>query len=1051
MINFVASRSDGHTVKLPGIPGDTGIVRANRRRSWHLHALMTAATCLINVTNTSSQIQPLEFEHISVERGLSHSAVNAIIQDSKGFLWVGTRNGLNRYNGYSFTVYERDPRDSSSLLSDQILSLYEDHLGTIWIGTDEGGLYRYNWSRDNFRRYNYDPRNSTSISGNRISALYEDKSGSFWLGAEGLNKFDRATGTSIHFRHKPDDPLSIAGNLISFIYEDQRGNFWVGTSGGLDLLDRKTGYFRHFNHTDATNSISSNSLSCVHEARDGTLWFGTYGGGLNRLDRGTLGFAHYRYHSNDPSRLSSELVSAISEDTEGRLWIATNERGGLEIIDLYQSGKPVFIRYAHDPSDPKSFGDGKIRAMCRDRSGNMWIGSDNGLNRVSRAKKLSHILTGEQVSGIWVSSTGEIWVGTAKSGLVVLDGNKRLIERFKNDPTNPKSISPGTGYCFFEDRFGEMWVGTDLGRLDRYDRQKKQFTHFVLPGGFGASTIVSLHGLAGRNLLVCTLDESFVFREADRKFVFQKDLATNIFEDGKGALWSFTGDDFALLDDEGKPLVRYSYDAFKSVGFRGARFVDLKRDHDGNLWIGSNDAGFWKVNLSGKNITHFSTKEGLANETVYALLLDRDENVWISTENGLSRFDPREETFRNYYTEDGLPTNTFSAGQPAVSKTGELLFGTKNGLVSFHPGDIKPNILAPPVVLTSFNVLHKQVRFDRDISEMKEIEITYRENVFSFEFAALDFTNTSKNQYAYKMESFDDDWVYAGTRRFTTYTNLDPGTYMFKVRGSNSDGVWNENGTSVTLVIVGPVWLRWWFLTLVGLLILLTLMYWYNWKVAKLLEVERTRDRIARDLHDDIASSLGSVALYVAALRAKLKRPPKETIQLLDRISSLSLEAIDSMGDIIWSASPRNDTLNDLLVHMRDLTSEICTSNNIEYTTNINLVPEEVSLKPEIRKNIYLVFKESINNIVKHAHANNVKVLAGVEGGFFEMIIEDDGRGFNVENSGLGIKDSGQRKKVARGHGLRSLEKRAKEIAAELTITSKVDQGTTVKLARRMT
>jgi anti-sigma regulatory factor (Ser/Thr protein kinase) len=343
------------------------------------------------------------------------------------------------------------------------------------------------------------------------------------------------------------------------------------------------------------------------------------------------------------------------------------------------------------------------------------------------------------------------------------------------------------------------------------------------------------------------------------------------------------------------------------------------------------------------------------------------------------------------------------------------------------------------------------VRFAKDISELKVIEITYRENVFSFEFAALDFTNSVKNQYAYKMDGFDDDWVYAGTRRFTTYTNLDPGTYTFRVRASNSDAVWNENGASVDLVIIGPVWLRWWFLALVGLSVLVTLLYWYNWRVAKLREVASTRDRIARDLHDDIASTLGSVALYVASLRTKLKRPPKETVHLLDRISALSLEAIDSMGDIIWSASPRNDTMNDLLVHMKDMTSEICTTNGVEYTTNINSIPEEVKLNPEIRKNIFLVFRESMNNIVKHANAKHVRVSARIESGIFELVIEDDGRGFNVENSGLGIKDSGQRKKVARGHGLRSLEKRAKEIRADLTITSVVGQGTTVKLVYRMT
>jgi ligand-binding sensor domain-containing protein/anti-sigma regulatory factor (Ser/Thr protein kinase) len=1029
----------------------TKLVPTNQWHGWTYRILAVVVTCLLVVTNTSSQPQRLEFEHVSVEQGLSHNAVTAILQDSRGFLWIGTRNGLNRYNGYSFVVFHREPQDPSSLLSDHILCLYEDHFGTVWVGTDEGGLYRYDWSSNKFRHYHYDPDNSSSLSGNRVSALYEDKSGSFWVGAEGLNNVDRATGRAIRFKHNPDDPLSIAGNLISFIYEDLRGNFWVGTSNGLDLMDRKTGYFRHFRHTTAGNSISSNALMCMYEGHDGTLWFGTNGGGLNRYNRGSLGFKHYRHDPEAKASLSNDQVSAIGEDGERRLWIGSLKGGSLDIAVLDQSGEAVFVRDARDLAVPRTLGNGAIRAIHRDRNGNMWIGTENGLNKVSPAKRLSHLLSGEQVTGVCVSARGEIWVGTSDGGIVVLDKNKNLVERFKHAAADPNSISPGTGYCLFEDRYGEMWVGTDSGFLDKYNRRKRQFSHQQLPPGSGPNSIVSLHGLAGKNLLVCTREETYVYNEADKRFEFKRDLAPNVLDDGNGGLWSFAGHGFALLDDEGKPLTHYAYSAFNAEGLGECRFVDLKRDHAGNIWAGSDDAGLWKIDLLGMKAEQFSINKGLANETVYSLLLDRVENIWIATENGLSRFDPRKETFRNYYTDDGLPTNSFSAGQSAVSRSGELLIGTKSGLVIFRAIDIKLNILPPPVVLTSFNVLHKQVRFDKDISEIKDIEITYREDAFSFEFAALDFTNSAKNQYAYTMDGFDDDWVYASTRRYTTYTNLYPGTYTFRVKGSNSDGVWNESGASVTLVIVGPVWMRWWFLTLVGLLIGGTLMYWYNWKVAKLLEVEHTRDRIARDLHDDIASTLGSVALYAASLRGNLKKPPKQTVQLLERIGSLSLEAIDAMGDIIWSTSPRNDTFNDLLIHMRDLTSEICTPNNIHYTTNINSVPQEVILDPEMRKNVYLIFKESINNIVKHAQANNVSVSAGIERGIFEMIIQDDGRGFNVEHSGLGIKDSGQRKKVARGHGLRSLEKRAKEIDAELTIKSVVGRGTTVRLVLRMT
>ncbi|MBI5463603.1 MAG: hypothetical protein HY966_01460, partial [Ignavibacteriales bacterium] len=452
----------------------------------------------------------------------------------------------------------------------------------------------------------------------------------------------------------------------------------------------------------------------------------------------------------------------------------------------------------------------------------------------------------------------------------------------------------------------------------------------------------------------------------------------------------------------------------------------LAEDHDGTLWVGTIGGGLNKFNRESETFTRFTTKEGLANDVIYGMLVDQEGCLWIGTENGLSHLNPKTQQFRNYTVEDGLPSNNFYWGTPSLAKDGECIFGTSNGVVLFHPRDIEPNLIPPSVVLTSFHTLYKPMKFDRDVSEVREIEITFRENVFSFEFAALDFTNPKNNHYAYRMEGFDDDWVYAGARRFTTYTNLNPGTYTFRVKGANSDGIWNDRGLAVKLMIDPPVWFRWWFMTLVGLLILGTVVYLYNWRVEKLLEVERTRDRIARDLHDDIASTLGSVALYIASLRGKLKKSPRETVRMLEKISSLSLEAIDSMSDIVWSVSPRNDTLNDLLIHMRDLTSQVCTANGIDYTIRIPPLADDIILKPDVRKNIYLVFKESLNNVIKHAHAKKLTVSAKLDKGIFQMAISDNGRGFDIENYGFGMKHGSQHEPLSRGHGLRSLDKRAK-------------------------
>lgn len=996
---------------------------------------------VLNQSPLLPQHRPLEFEHFSVEQGLSHSSVYAIAQDTKGFLWFGTRNGLNRFDGYTFKVYQHDPLDSTSLSESEITSLTVDSRDNLWVGTSNGGLNRYRRESDSFVRYRYDPNNPRSIYGQSIGPIVEDKTGSLWVAAFGVYLYDRSTDSFGWHVRDSSNGNGLSCNEVDFIHLDYNSNLWIGTRCGLDQLDSARKRVRHFKHDpENSNSLSHNNI-LTGLGLGNILWLGTDEGGLNKFEIIREHFTQYRFNQDDPQSLGNDAVSAISVDHEGNLWIGTYQKGGLNIFDPRKRGRPIFERYRRTANDKTSLSENRIRSLFEDRSGNFWIGTDNGLNKVSHSKKFSHSLRGQLIGNIYRNSRGEIWIATSDSGVVVMNEEKLILRSYRHNPADPHSLSANFGYRFYEDESGDMWVGTFQGGLNKFDRTRNRFVRYTLSSNPYENSVVSISGIRNRKMLVCTEGGTVMFDIRTNKSTPRKDLK-RILEDGTGALWSIEGDVFTEVTPDGKRGLHLAYDESSPAGFRVEPLVFVKQDVKGILWILTNENGLVRWDLQSRTFKRYTTNNGLANNSLYGLLFDKKGILWIGTENGLSRFDSRTETFRNYYADDGLPTNNFYWSEPCITKRGEMLFGTTNGLVGFFPDDIRPNMEPPPVVLTSFKTLHKEFKFDRDISDVKEIEITYRENVFSFEVASLDFTNPQRNEYSYKMEGFDKDWTYAGTRRYFTYTNLNPGTYTFRVKGSNSDGVWNEVGASVRLTITPPFWFTWWFMTLAGGMAFAGIVYAYRWRVNNLLQIERTRDRIARDLHDDIASTLGSIALYSASLRRKLPKMSRETDDLIKKIGTLSLDAIDAMGDIVWSVEPKHDTLQGTLTHLRDLASQLFTAFGIEYEINIPSDTNHVELLPELRKGVFLIAKEALNNIVKHSHATKATVTARIHEGTLEIRIHDNGKGFTRLSPAVSIE---------RGHGLRNMEGRAKEIDGFLTVESKPGLGTTILLRKRMT
>lgn len=881
----------------------------NSRSLWIKTICLTVLIYLNLSLNLYAQMNDIKFERISIEQGLSQATVWAIMQDSKGFMWFGTADGLNKYDGYSFTVYNHDPRDSTLISNNTIIAIYEDKSGTLWIGTRGGGLNRFDRETEKFTHYGHDPSNTNSLSDNHILSIHEDKAGALWIGTEygGFNKFDRETERFEPYKHDPANPNSLSSDHIVRICEDKTGVLWIGTNNGLNRFDKEHKSFTHYQNSPAdANSLSHNQINAIYEDKSGTLWIGT-DNGLNKLVLSEkegydiserVNFVHYQHDPMNPNSLSDSMIRSIYEDKAGNLWIGT-AKGGLNklVLSPDSSGrgsdkeKVTFVHYKHNPYDPNSLSSNNVRSIFEDKSGVLWIGTDGkGLNKyVSLKKKFVHYkndpydpnsLSDNYVYAICQDKDGTFWIGTIGGGLNKFDREREIFTHYINDPSDPNSLSHNSVLSICESRHEgtkSLWIGTS-GGLDKlvlspdsigkgFDKEKDQFMHYKhdpanpnSPKSLSDNTVTSIIEDKSGNLWIGTYGGLDKFDREKKQFVHYKHEPANlnslskgrirsIFEDKSGTLWIGTeGGGLNKFNLSNEQFMHYEHDPANLNSLSNNYIFSIyenSSDSGSILWIGTNGGGLNKLVLSEtegfdgekQKFIWFTQKNGLPSNVVYGILGDKHGNLWLSTNKGLSKFNPRTETFRNYDVNDGLQSNEFNKGAYFKSGNGEMFFGGINGFNSFYPDSIKDNPYIPPVVITKFNKFNKTVK--SDISDTEEIDLSYRDKYLSLEFVALDYTNPQQNQYRYRMKGFDEDWIDAGTRRFATYTNLDPGEYVFNVTGSNSDGRWNELGVSVRIVIKPPFWETWWFIILSAVFLIAMGYTWIRQRVHARIEKAR--------------------------------------------------------------------------------------------------------------------------------------------------------------------------------------------------------------------
>lgn len=1007
------------------------------------------AVALIMTAVTAMQVhsQPhLRFQRFSQADGLSDLTINSIAQDSTGFLWIATRDGLNRYDGTRFKVFKHVLGDSTSLVHDNVQCVFVDSRGAVWVGTTRG-LCRYDPSRNAFQRipiaspkpavpdinaitedasgtlwlavagvglakierpsgrgmlYQHDPADRHSISSNSLRCVVVDPAGMIWTGSldAGLNRFDPLTGRATRFIHDPRDPTSIGGGRIEGLRVDPKGNLWVGTeNGALCRFDPQRGTFVRFTRNPRNpRSISSNYVTSIFFDHAGALWVGTQGGGLNRTESyETAEFTSYVYNHTDPCTISDDYVGCIFEDRERVLWIGTGS--GLNRLLPHSS---VFVHVNNKVGTGPIIAGGSVSSVLKDRSGILWVGTGNGLTRII-GRTSRHFLHGAtaadaiEVAGLHEDRSGALWVATSSLGLARIDPatSRSANPRFTfwtHDPQDPLSISSNRILCIREDRNGTLWIGTNGAGLNKMERTSGTFLRYQHNPGDSTS-------LSDNTIMA-------------------------IMQDSRGLLWVCTMRGLNTLDPATGRFTRYAHNDADVHSLPNRVVYGAVEGTDGNMWVAT-ARGLGVLDIATGRFTNYFTGDGLPDVFLKGITADLTGTIWISSRSGLSRVllnpDGRIR-FRNYQASDGLPVEDFSPIAYSTASDGELLFGANDGLVRFYPEHLRISATPPVITISGIRV------FDTELPLAATMTLTSDQYDFSVEFSAMDYSNPQRNQFEYILEGLDRHWIAAGKSRSARYANLAPGDYTFRVRGTNSDGVWNSTGATLSVTILPPYWATWWFRTLAivagaGLLVLA-----YRYRVRRLLEVERLRLRISADLHDELASNLSSIALFSSILKEG-QTSAKEHPQLLERISSLAHESLASIKHIIWAIDTRVETLADLVVRLRDTMSGPCRAKNIVLRIDGPVADDHrVSLGPEQRRHLWLMLKEAITNAVKHSGGTEVVIRAERHRTALRIEVHDNGCGFDAT--------------PRRGKGLSTMRMRAEELKGTVTVESLPGKGT---------
>jgi len=1021
--------------------------------------------------------EEIRFKRYSVDQGLSQSQVSCVLQDHEGFIWLGTQDGLDKFDGYTFTVYRHNSRDTFSISDDYINCLFEDASGTLWIGTYNGGLNCYDRSRDGFRHFVLDTTASSSITGNSVWSITEDSAHTLWIGVwgGGLNRFDPSTSRWTTWKHIANDSTTLADNRVLCQRWDYTGRLWIGTFAGLDCFDPSRRVFTHMpSGRNGPRAVSQGMVTAILEDRSNNLWVGTLDNGLDRIVPDRSRIVHYAKASLPRRGLSSNRISALMQDAHGTLWIATRD-GGVNLMDADSGSIRAIVHDAYDPSslsmnaaislyqdahggvwvgtdgggvshydpsrfkfgfipsepgNPRSLAHPLVRSLCEDRRGRLWVGMmegnmdvldfrNGGVVHLRESLRQRGLTTSCQVLAVLQDSDARIWVGTDGAGLFLLDESGNVLRHFLHNPHDPQSIPDDYVVALYEARDGTLWIG----------------------GTSGAGL-----GILERSTYRC--------RTIARRGAGSNQLGGNyvwaIREDQEGNMWLGTwGAGITVLDPATSTFRVYHHDPRDASSLSNNSILAFHLDAAGSMWIGTLGGGLDRFDRASQRFEHHTEADGLPSNTVSGILSDNRSRLWLSTNKGIACYDPATHAFRKYDVSDGVQSAEFNQGAYCQGRDGRISFGGINGVNRFLPESIIADTCTSPIRLTAFTIQDRVVTPPRSGREFGPIVLPSHQRSFSCEFALLNFVAPEKIQYRYMLEGLDHDWIQAGTRRYASYTNLSGGDYHLRVQARNSDGMWSPEGASFGIRVHPPYWETLWFKALVvGAVFAFgfipfrvhTNRFRREQKVRaefsrKLNEYqEDDRRRIAGELHDSLGQDLLLIRNSLAALARRSRRGTRLAREV-GEINDSVQRTIEEVSRISFDLHPH---MLDRLGLKKTLEATIrkhATSSGLNIRGDIDDVGAYTSPAEQI--NIFRIIQEAVTNVLKHAGASRCVVTLRRTDQHCQITIEDNGSGFDpVQVLGTA---SGRG-----GYGLGNMEERVRFLHGSMQIRSAPGQGTTL-------
>lgn len=1003
---------------------------------------------MIMLTQTIiAQQQTPYFNTLRTENGLSHNKVNCILQDKRGFIWFGTEDGLNRYDGKYFSVFRKIPGDTTTLSGNIINDLLEDDNGILWIATEDGGLSSYDYRKPpskQFTQYRYTDGNEKGIPENHINAIADDHHGYLWIGTGNYRtrRFNKKTGEFSH-------PVKTGTTTILSLSMDASDSLWVGRAGGglLKINTRTLQYSADKRYDDLYARLPHVSVTALFMDDKKDMWYGAWDKNLYHYDHIKKTEEVFTYKPG-ASSFPHDEINSFAEDKDHRIWMAAKDSG----LIVYDRDHAHFYHYKHQPFADGSIINDHVNKVYVDRSGIIWVGTDNGIsyhNPLYYPFTQTYLpQTGKDITifDFYKDAAGRLWLGT-NDGIYIKSPVKQGFEhRQLTYKGQPLSVTK-----FFRDSDGTFYLGTDY-TLFVYDTLRH--TIKTLPNTENdpvmkkiiASRIVSIvkDTIDTHPVLIVSPYGHYLsyYDFADKVWVTRSDTTRSIrtrynLKDNEirkmtkaasGNIWLATAKHgLGEWDQKDGQQVRYL------KNFSNDDVYDIQEGEQGHVWISTYGGGLNYLNAVTQKVQHIAESSNLTE----GLQTDKKGNVWMVCNGHIHKYDPGVRVY-SCYDLPILQKNGGVRGYMYKDDEGNIYVGGTNYYLSFNPKDIATINTEPPVYLTDFKIFNDS---HSDLLQQKHVSLNYTKNYFSIEYAAPEFGGDNI-QYSYMLAGVDKTWNNVGKRNFASYSNLKGGDYTFMVKASNWKGVFGDKVTALQITIIPPFWTRWWFYLLCAVIIAATAYLIYRYRINELLKRQAIRNGIAQDLHDSVGSTLSGISVYSEVARIYSEQNKSEQLkELLTTIGSTANEMISEMSDIVWAINPKNDHVSSIVKRMESYAKPLCTAKKINFIFDCDQKIETLNLGMHQRKNFYLIFKEAVNNALKHAACSIIKVNISYKRNVLELNIQDDGIGFDNQ----AVQDPSVR--TLSGNGLSNIRHRASEMKADLGIESEPYKGTYLKLS----